>query len=117
MKEKNDKNVSLGAGLAPSSLLEGQEPAFPAGLMEPVWVRNPGDPELKSWGQNPEEPMPGRENDGLLPSLPLWRVLFMFWNCVFCHPCNVATCWRREALPTQGLTLLPIDRASSGHTG
>lgn len=35
MKEQNDKNVSLGAGLVPSSLLEGQE-----------W--DTGDPGLKS---------------------------------------------------------------------
>lgn len=90
MKEKNYKNVSLGAGLAPSSLLEWQEPAT-------------GELGLKSWRQNPEEPMPGGEIDGFLPSPAPWRVLFMFWNCVFCHPHNVATCWRREALPTQGL--------------
>lgn len=58
MKEKNDKNVSLGAVLAPSSLLEGQEPA----------TEEPGQ---KFWGQNPEEPIPGGEINGFLPSPPL----------------------------------------------
>lgn len=92
MKEKNYKNVSLRASLAPSSLLEGQE-------------RATGDAGLKSWGQNPEKPMPGREIDYFLPSPPPWRVLFMFRNCDFCRSHNVAMCWRREALPTQGFTV------------
>lgn len=108
MKEKNEKNVSLGAGLAPPSLLEGQEPAT-------------GELGVKSWRQNPEEPMPGGEIDGFLPSPPPWRGCSCFGTMFSAIP----TMWPRAGeekhcphnISTLHLTLLPVDRASSGHIG
>lgn len=84
MKEKNAKNVSPGAGLAP--------PSQGRALQSLLGWAGTGHwkARAKILVRSPEEPMSGREIDGFLPSPPPQRVLFIFWSCVFCHPRDVA---------------------------
>jgi len=84
MKEKNAKNVSPGAGLAPPS--RGWALQSLLGRARTDCWRARAEIPVRS----PEEPMSGRETDGFLPSLPPQRVLFIFWSCVFCHPHDAA---------------------------
>lgn len=83
MKEKNAKNVSPGAGLAPPSRGWALQSLL-------VWA---GTGHWRARAEipvrSPEEPMSGRETDGFLSFLPPQRVLFIFWSCVFCHPHDV----------------------------
>lgn len=84
MKEKNAKNVSPGAGLAPPS----------RGWALQSLLGWAGTDRWRARAKIPvrslEEPMSGREIDGFLPSSPPQRALFVFRSCVFCHPHDVA---------------------------
>lgn len=84
MKEKNAKNVSLGAGLAPLS--RGRALHRLLGWAGTSCWR--ARAEIPMW--SPEDPMSGWEIDGFLLSLPPQRVLVIFWRCVFCHRQDVS---------------------------
>lgn len=84
MKEKNAKNVSLGAGLAPPRRGRALQ-SLPGRAAAGHW-RARAEISVRS----PEEPESGREIDGFLPSPPPQRVLCILWSSVFCHAHDVA---------------------------
>lgn len=84
MKEKNAKNVSLGAGLAPPR--RGRALQSLLGRAAAGHWRARAEISVRS----PEEPESGREIDGFLPSPPPQRVLCILWSSVFCHAHDVA---------------------------